>query len=251
MNPWTSTILSLLMVSGLSLLGALFLSMPRHRLDKILIYMVSFAAGGLFGDAFFELVPEAYGRFGRGPLPALLILAGLMIFFVLEKFLRWRHCHMPASRQHPHPLAFMNLVGDAVHNFIDGLLIGASYLISPVLGLTTTLAVVLHEIPHEMGNFGVLVHGGFAPKKALFWNFSTALLALAGGVTALLVGGQYAGFADALVPLTAGGFLYVAGSDLIPELHQDCFRPQSSLGQFLCMLAGMGLLALLSVLAPG
>ncbi len=251
MQAWFYTIVSLVIVSALSLTGIFFVSMSEERLKKMLLFMVSFAVGALLGDAFFELIPESFEKFGSNPgvLPASLTLAGVMGFFVLEKFVRWRHCHVPYSAAHPHPMVFTNLIGDAAHNFIDGLLVGASFQVGRGIGLATALAVVLHEIPHEIGDFGVLVQGGLKPRRALFLNFLTALVSIAGGVTALLVGGRHPEFAYYLLPITAGGFLYVAGSDLIPELHHDDCAGHSLL-QFACIVAGMALMALLVALEP-
>jgi zinc and cadmium transporter len=237
---------SVVLVSGLSLTGLFFISMDEARLGKILLFMVSFAVGGLFGDAFLHLLPEAFAKMGTGPRAPLLALAGIFMFF-LEKFLSWRHCHVPTSERHPHPMVFMNLIGDAVHNFIDGAVIGASYLIGAHVGLATTLAVVLHEIPHEIGDYGVLVHGGFSPKKALVFNFLTALTALAGGAASLVVGVHFVNYTHAALPLTAGGFIYIAGSDLVPELHEEC-SPGKSLLQLVFIFLGIGIMSLLLLL---
>lgn len=251
MNAWLYTLGALVIVSGLSLTGIFFISMSEKRLNKILLYMVSFAVGGLFGDAFFELIPESFEKLGhdRSALPASLILCGVMGFFVLEKFIRWRHCHAPQSEHHAHPMVFTNIIGDAAHNFIDGLLVGSSFLVSPTIGIATALAVILHEIPHEIGDFGVLVQGGLTPRKALLINFCSALVSIGGGICALLIGSRFTDFAFYILPITAGGFIYVAGSDLVPELHHDD-RPMHSLMQFLCILAGVALMAALVLLEP-
>jgi zinc and cadmium transporter len=250
MDKWVHTIVSLVIVSALSLLGIFFVAMSEKVLRKILLLMVSFAVGGLFGDAFFELVPESFERLGGGLKTSALILAGVLAFFVLEKFIRWRHCHEPDCEGHAKPVVFVNIIGDAAHNFTDGLIVGASYQVDFHVGLTTTLAVILHEIPHEIGDFGVLVQGGLSAKKALLVNFLTSALAIAGGVIALLIGSHQANFSACLLPLTAGGFLYVAGSDLIPELHHD-EKMSHSLVQLLCIMGGMAMMALLVVLEKG
>jgi zinc and cadmium transporter len=246
-SAWFYTMTSVTLVSGLSLTGLFFISMDETRLMKILLFMVSFAVGGLFGDAFLHLLPEAFAKMGTGPRAPLLALGGIFMFFILEKFLSWRHCHVPTSERHPHPMVFMNLIGDAVHNFIDGAVIGASYLISVHVGLATTLAVVLHEIPHEIGDYGVLVHGGFSPKKALVFNFLTALTALAGGAASLVIGAHFVSYTYAAMPLTAGGFIYIAGSDLVPALHEEC-SPAKSLLQLVFIFLGIGIMSLLLLL---
>jgi zinc and cadmium transporter len=246
---WTYTLLSVVIVSLISLIGVFTLAMDRIFLQKILLYMVSFAVGALLGDAFIHLLPETFEKSEHPLVGSLLTVSGMMIFFVLEKFIRWRHCHSPTTEDHPHPLAWLNLFADAVHNFIDGVVIGASYIVSLPLGLTTTLAVVLHEIPQEMGDFGILVYGGFTTRKALFYNFITALTSVLGGVLSLLVGPHLQGYAEAMLPITAGGFIYIASTDLVPELHHGCETTASqSILQFLLILFGIGLMALLLVM---
>lgn len=244
---WVYTLTSALIVSLISLVGVLTLSVKKEVTKRTSILLVGFAVGALFGDAFIHLLPEAFAKLGFDLSTSLLILLGLLIFFVLEKWLHWRHCHLLPSKEHLHPLVIMNLVGDAVHNFIDGVLIGAAYLVSVPLGITTTLAIVFHEIPQEVGDFGVLIHSGLSVKKALFLNFVSAAIAVLGAITSLLVGPHIQNYAISLLPITAGGFIYIAGSDLIPELKPEC-RAASSLGQFLAIILGIAAMALLTIL---
>jgi len=215
------SLVSVIIVSLISLVGVLAFSLKEEHLKKILLYLVSFSAGGLFGHAFIHMIPEAVGENGFGLQVSLYILIGIITSFSVEKFLQWRHCHIPTSEEHPHSFAYMNLFGDAVHNFIDGLIIGGSYLASISLGVATTLAVVFHEIPQEIGDFGVLIYGGFNKSRAIFFNFSTALMAIFGAIVALSVGFLIQDFIPFLIPFAAGNFIYIAGSDLIPELHKE------------------------------
>ena len=171
-------------------------------------------------------------------------MLGICTSFVIEKFVHWRHCHIPSSKKHPHTFAYMNLFGDAVHNFIDGLIIAASYMVSVPIGIATTIAVVFHEIPQEIGDFGVLLHGGFSKNKALMLNFLTAATAIAGALIALAVSAQIEGSIVFLASFAAGGFIYIAGADLIPELHKR-FTIKSSIGQIIALLLGMGVMYLL------
>lgn len=247
LSVWFYTIASLLIVSSISLIGVFFLSIKEKVLKKVLIFFVSFAVGGLLGDAFIHLIPESFEKLGSSLMTSLLILSGIFIFFALEKFVRWRHCHIPISNNHTHPLATMNLIGDAAHNLIDGMLIGASYIVSIPLGISTTIAIVLHEIPQEIGEFGVLLHSGMATKKALLLNLLSALFALLGGIIALLISSYIANFALYLLPITAGGFIYIAGSDLMPELQHET-KISASFYQFLSILLGIGTLAMLTIL---
>jgi len=218
---WLYTLASVVIVSLISLVGVLTFSLKEEDLQKILLYLVSFSAGGLFGHAFIHMIPEATEKSGFEIYISLYILIGIITSFIVEKFLQWRHCHIPTSEEHPHSFAYMNLFGDAVHNFIDGLIIGGSYLANMPLGVATTIAVVFHEIPQEIGDFGVLIYGGFDKSKAIFFNFSTALTAILGAIVALSLGFLVQDFIPFLIPFAAGNFIYIAGSDLIPELRKE------------------------------
>jgi len=244
MNVWAYSLISVVLVSAISLVGILSLLWHNDRPKKIALLLVSFAVGGLFGDAFIHLLPESFEQLGTSLSTPLYVMLGLLLFFVLEKFLRWRHCHISASEEHLHPVVTMNLVGDAVHNLVDGMIIGATYIVSIPIGITTTLAIVLHEIPQEMGDFGILIHGGLSIKKALFFNYFSALIAILGAILSLVIGPHIEDYAVSLLPITAGGFIYIAGADLIPELQHEV-KVTTSLWQFALILLGVGIMALL------
>jgi zinc and cadmium transporter len=245
MHVWFYTISSVFVVSMISLIGVFTLSIGMDRLRKVLLFLVSFAAGGLLGDAFIHLLPEAIKDTDYNmTLMSLLILAGMLSFFVLEKVLWWRHCHVPTSEDHPHPLASTNLIGDAFHNFIDGTIIAGSFLVSIPLGVTTTIAVILHEIPQEIGDFGILLHTGMQRTKALFFNFLSACVAIVGAVVILFIGRSLGSIHAIIVPLTIGGFIYIASADLIPELKKEPHAGKSVL-QLTSLLFGVGIMALL------
>lgn len=241
---WFYALSSVIVVSLVSLVGVFALSISREKLKKILIYLVSFAAGTLLGDAFIHLIPEAYESFENITLIPIYILSGILIFFILEKFVHWRHCHEIACDDHPHPITYTILAGDTVHNFIDGLIIAASYLVSVPIGIATTAAVVFHEIPQEIGDFGSLVYGGYSRAKALLFNFLTAITAVLGAIIVLALGISDSALTEFLIPFAAGGFIYIASSDLIPELHKNT-DPKKSIGQLLTFLFGIGLMLLL------
>ncbi len=241
---WIYSFASVAAISIVSLIGILTLPFNEKKVREFLIYMVSFSAGALFGDAFIHLLPEAVKEAGFSTKIGIFLLAGIVFSFCIEKFIRWRHCHIPTGDEHPHPVAFMNLVGDAVHNFIDGAIIASSYLVSIPVGFATTLAVILHEIPQEIGDYGVLVHGGFSKKKALLMNFLTALTAIAGAIVALLLSSVVINATSFLIPFAAGIFIYIAGSDLIPELHKEVKARESAI-QMLWFLLGVGVMLLL------
>ena len=235
------SLISVLLVSLLSLIGVFALWMQQHTLKKVLIYFVGFSAGALMGDVFFHLLPEA-AEDGFGLQIGAYVLVGVVFSFIVEKLIHWHHCHnieCDVSKKHVKALAYMNLLGDGLHNFIDGIIIAGSYMVSFPLGVATTLAVIFHEIPQELGDFGVLVYSGLKKAKALFFNFLSALSAVVGAVLAFLIGGGFTGF---LIPFAAGTFLYIAGSDLIPALHEETEKSNAAL-QILVFLLGIGVMA--------
>lgn len=238
---WIYTLASIFIVSAISLIGIVFISIKEEFLKRILLFLVSFSAGTLLGGAFIHLLPEAIEKFGFSIYISLYVLLGILVFFVLEKLICWRHCHIPTSEEHPHPFAFMNLIGDGVHNFIDGMIIAGSYLASIPLGIMTTIVVLVHEIPQEIGDFGVLLHGGFSKTKALILNFASALVALFGAVVILSLSLKIEAITVFLLPFTAGGFIYIAGSDLIPELKKD-INFVNSIFQLLALVLGVGII---------
>ncbi len=238
------TLISVFAVSLVSFVGVFTLGVHSKRLQSFLLYLVSFSAGVLLGDVFLHLLPEMVEGAGFTLAGGLFVLSGVVVFFVVEKFIHWRHCHH-VGEGHEHPFAFINLWGDGVHNFIDGVVIGASYLVSIPVGFATTLAVIFHEIPQEIGDYGVLLHGGFSRRKALFFNFLLALTAVVGGGIALLLG-RVEGMLNFLVPFAAGSFIYIAGADLIPELHKEV-RVSRSFFQLLFFVLGIVFMALLRV----
>ena len=248
MLTWVLGLASVTAISAISLTGVLVLWLKEKQLERILLYLVSFSVGGLFGDAFIHLIPEAIEASGFGVSVSLLILTGILFSFVVEKFLQWRHCHIPTSTEHPHSFAYMNLFGDAVHNLIDGLIVGGSYLVSIPIGVSTTLAVVFHEIPQELGDFGVLIHGGFTKKKALWFNLLTALTAVLGAIIAFVLGATTEGFIPLLIPFAAGNFIYIAGSDLIPELRKDEPDFKKSALQVMSITLGVAMMLLILLL---
>jgi len=239
-------IVSVLIVSSISLVGVVTLWIKTATLKKILIYMVSFAAGALLGDAFLHLLPESIEAWFT-ITTALRILWGIVFWLITEKVLHWNHCHMPITKHHVHTFAIMNLVGDFVHNIIDGLIIGASYLVNIPTWIATTIAVILHEIPQEIGDFWVLIHWGFSKRKAIFMNLMTALSAIIGLIIALVLAWRISNIEWFLLPFAAGSFIYIAGSDLIPELHKEN-KTWQAIMQILTFIAGIAVMSLLLLL---
>lgn len=245
---WIYSLLSVFIVSVVSLIGIFSVFIKLKKLNRFLLFFVSFSAGTLLGGAFLHLIPESLTEFGISNKLFIFILIGVIFFFILEKFIHWRHCHIPTSKNHPHPFAYMNLVGDAFHNFLDGLLIGSAYLVNLPLGIATTIAVIIHEIPQEIGDFGVLIHGGFSKRKALFFNYLSALFAFMGSVVALIVGQISESFLFFIIPFTAGGFIYIATADLIPELKKENKEIIKTLLQLLGLVLGIFIMLLLKLI---
>ena len=240
-QTWLYALGSVMVVSFISLVGVATLSLSRNLLNRILLFLVSFAVGSLLGGAFIHIIPEAFASDLNPLAVSASVLAGIILFFILEKFFRWRHCHLETTDDHVHPVVPMNIFGDAMHNFIDGILIGVSYAVSIPLGMATTVAVLLHEIPQEIGDFGILIHGGLTVKKALLFNFASALTSVIGVVLVLIIGTSMEGIVLYFLPMTAGGFIYIAGSDLIPELHHNTDVKVSIL-QLMALLGGIAVM---------
>ena len=211
---------SVVLVSLFSLVGILLLLLREKILNYVVILLVSFSSGSLFGNAFIHLLPETVARNGFTVWVSIFTLSGIAGCFVVEKFVHWRHVHSTAHSE-VEAFAYMNLLGDAVHNLLDGVVIVSAYALDIRVGVATTIAILFHEIPQEMGDFGVLVHGGLSRKKALFFNFVTALTALLGALLTMVLINFAQQITVFLIPFSAGTFIYIAGSDLIPQLHKE------------------------------
>ena len=242
--PWTQALVSVLAVSALSLLGA-FVLLGRGQVKQVLPILVAVAAGALLGDTFLHLLPHAVEAEGGFTAPvAWGVLIGVFGFFIIEGVIHWHHHGEDVHEHGPdgvHSFGWMNLIGDMVHNFIDGMLIAGAWLVSPEAGLATTVAVCLHEIPQEFGDFAVLLHAGFSTKRALLMNALSAVAAVVGAVIVLAASGTL-GIETWLVPIAAGGFLYVACADLVPEIRKRARGAQLAATIFALAL-GLGLMA--------
>ena len=237
-QQWTAALISVLLVSLVSLIGVVLLPLSKARVQGLLSFLISLAVGALFGDAFIHLLPTAYAD-GRGPMRAsIYVFTGIYVFFVLEKLISWKQGQDESAIK---PVGYINLTADTLHNFVDGLLIGASYLVNPHIGIATTIAVFLHEVPKELGGVGVLIYSGFSKNQAIFLNFLSGLAAVLGTLISLIIGGRHGAFVSAMLPLTAGGFIYIAGSDLLPELRKETGMAKS-LQQLVAVLLGIGLM---------
>ena len=238
---WINTLVSTFIVSVISFSGVLFLAFKIKLLQKIVFILVSFAVGVLFGNAFFILIPESQEMISDSLRTGLLVVGGIVLMFIVEKLIHWKHNHDIESIKHEAPLGYVSLFTDGMHNFIDGILIASSWMVSPEIGLATTLAVIAHEIPQEISDFGILIHAGFSRKKALFFNFLAACTAIIGAVLTLLTGTYISDISIFILPVAAGGFVYLAGSDLLPELQREK-SIQKSLLQLIAIFAGLALI---------
>lgn len=232
--------ISVLSVSLMALIGLVFLSLKESLLKKLLPFFVSFAVGALFANVFLHLLPEIVESAADPHDGLLLVLVGIVGSFLLERVIHWHHCHHLGCSHAP-TVGTMMLIGDGLHNLMDGILIATAYLVDVDAGIATTIAVLLHEIPQEIGDFAVMLHSGWSRGKALFANFVSALMAVVGAGLVMLMHETIGGVEGVLLPLIAGNFIYIAGSDLVPALHKEK-RFVKSLMQATAMVLGIVLM---------
>ncbi len=259
-------IIASIVVSSISLIGVVVLVLKRTRLVWFNLVLIALAAGTMMGGAFFHLIPESL-KILPARLVGLLVVVGFLVFFILEKLLHWHHCqpdesshvddthtsssasdHISShtsgqSARKLKSLGYLNLTADLLHNFIDGVVIASAFMVSPQVGWATTLAVAMHEIPQELGDFGVLLHAGFSSTKAMLLNFLTAWSALLGALLGFIFL-KDSTLSAYILPLTAGGFIYIAASDLIPEIKHQV-KLELALGLTAMFVAGLGIMWLL------
>ena len=251
-------LIATLSISLISFIGVFVLMLSKTVLQKVLLILVALAGGGLMGGAFLHLIPESIAEIGSDEKSLLTIFAlvifGFCLFLIIEQFLHWHHHHHVHESDCDHceekkkkPMSYLILFGDGVHNLIDGLIIAASFMISPMTGVITTIAVALHEIPQEIGDFGVLVYSGFKRWKALLANFLSGLTAVLGGLIGYIFAAQVEGSIVYLLPVAAGGFLYIAASDLVPEIKHGKNAKRLALNFFVFLL-GISLMLLMKFL---
>ena len=238
---------SVTLVSLISLVGVFALSLKEEILRKYIFIFISLAVGALLGDAFIHLIPEALENSLNTTLTSSLIIAGVLIFFILEKFLHWHHHGEDQNETSIHPVGKLVLFSDGVHNFIDGIIIGTGFILSVPIGIATTIAVILHEIPQEIGDFAVLLHAGYSKTRALWLNFLSALLAILGLVFIFALNQTEETITLFFLPMAAGGFIYIAVADLIPELHKTK-EVKHSVMQLLAFIAGVFAMIALTLL---
>ncbi len=267
--------ISIFVISCLSLIGVFMISIREQTLDRILFVLVAFATGTIFATAVLDLIPESIHHIEETGLGLdisnvfLVVLLGYVMFFIIERFIYWFHGHAHGkdeqlvcysniteggniSIKKDHNIktfALLNLLGDGLHNFLDGIVIMVGFLSGLENGIVITLAVLFHELPQEMGDFGILLYGGFSRKKAIFYNFASAMLALLGGLTALLLSESVEAFNAFILAFSGGGFLYIASTELMPELlkHKDM---KKSIIQAVIFVLGLITILLFILLLP-
>jgi zinc and cadmium transporter len=243
LQSWLPAVLSTLVVSLISFSGIVFFKLSNEKLEKLVFIWVSLAVGVILGNTFMHLIPESFEYFSHSHVPSILICGGIVIFFIAEKLLHWHHHHV--DEHTIKPLGKISLLSDGIHNFTDGVLIAAAWMTDSWLGLSTTLAVCVHEVPQEIADFGILLHAGYMRKRALLWNFVSALSALVGTIFMLWAGSFILNLSQYILPIAAGGFIYLAGSDLIPELNKQVSK-HATLIQVTMVIAGIALMYLLA-----
>ncbi|MEK7113552.1 MAG: ZIP family metal transporter [Patescibacteria group bacterium] len=239
--------LSVIVVSLVSLIGVFSISLKEEVIRKYIGLFIGLAVGALLGDAFIHLIPEALESSIHPTIVSLLIISGILIFLIMEKLLHWHHHGEDKEESDIHKVGELLIFADSFHNLIDGIIIGASFLVSVPIGIATTMAVVLHEIPQEIGDFAVLIHSGYTKKRALWLNFISGLTAIIGVLIALIFGSIADIFVMWILPIAAGGFIYIAVADLIPEL-QKTKKLKYSLLQIVSVMVGiMAMVALVFI----
>jgi len=244
MNQFLQIILACFSISLCVFVAVFFLYFKKETLSRITLFLVSLSAGALIGGAFLHLLPESSKKI-ESDILFLTTLSAFVFFFFMEKLFHWRHCHKDNCEIHT--FGYINLLGDSLHNFIDGLVIASAFLLDSNLGIITTLAVALHEIPQEIGDFGVLIHAGFSKRKALIWNYIVASTIILGGIIGYLISFYLEIIIPYLLPFAAGGFIYIAASDLMPEIRKEKVLIRS-IGNFLVFILGIILMFLIKIL---
>ncbi|MBT3405965.1 ZIP family metal transporter [Candidatus Woesearchaeota archaeon] len=245
-------LISVLVVSLVSIVFAIPFLLKKKISSKVLLFLLSFSVGVLLSTVFMNFLPEVMEH-SHGIGASLFILSGFLVMFILEKFIHSHHqkkCEKNGcGHSHAYHLAPINLIGDAVHNFIDGLVIAGAYAVNVTLGVAATISIIFHEIPQEIADFGVLIYSGMSRKKALLFNVMSAVTAIIGTVIGILLIDKLHGFIDFIIPFAAGNFIYIAASNLVPQLHRHCKLKDTILHIFAIVL-GVALVALITVYGP-
>jgi zinc and cadmium transporter len=247
-----AAIVSTIIVSLISVLVAIPFFFRKNISKGLLLFLLSGSVGVLMATVFLDLIPETYAN-GFSLIGAIIILAGFLTMFILEKIIHWHHSQRLEDKDHGHTHAYslapINLIGDGLHNFIDGLVIAGAYIVDFHVGITATIAIIFHEIPQEIADFGVLVYSGLSKMKALFFNLLSGLTEVAGTILGLILAGQSESFSSWIIPFAAGNFIYIAASNILPELHRES-KAKESLLHIFAIILGIVVVVLLEVYGP-
>jgi len=246
-------IISVLIVSIIAIIFAIPFFFKKKVSRKTLLFLLSMSVGVLLASVFMNFLPEIVEHHYSINV-AIYILLGFLVMFVLEKFVHHHHSKKcedgECGHGHAYNLAPINLVGDGVHNFLDGLVIAGAYAVDVTVGITATISIIFHEIPQEIADFGVLLYAGWSKKKALIFNALSALTAIIGTVIGLLLIGKLHGFTDFILPFAAGNFIYIAATNLTPQLHRHC-KLKDSIVHISAIILGIVIIALVTIYGPG
>ena len=250
-------LISVFIVSLISIIFAIPLLIKKKISNKTLLFLLSVSVGVLLSTVFMVLLPEVFAHDHTSPDHALesslYILLGFLVMFIMEKMVHFHHnkkCERDScGHGHAYNLALVNLIGDGIHNFIDGLVIAGSYAVNIALGITTTISIIFHEIPQEIADFGILLYSGLSKKKALIFNFLSGVTAILGAIVGIFLIGRLHSFTEFMIPFAAGNFVYIAASNLVPQLHRQC-KFKDTLLHVLAMLIGIGIIVLVTLYGP-
>ncbi|MFC1669278.1 ZIP family metal transporter [Spirochaetota bacterium] len=251
-NAGTYAIISVITISLVSVLAAVPLLIRKTVPQKTLVVLLSLSVGTLLGSVFIHFIPEAMKN-GYNLKTAIFFLIGFVSFLILEKFIHWRHNDCQDDERghsHAYHLAPINLIGDGVHNFLDGLVIAGAFIVDINLGIAASISIMIHEIPQEIADFGILLYSGLSKLRALLFNFLSAATAILGAVIGIVLSGQIEGFTQFIIPFAAGNFIYIAAANLTPELHRHC-KFWDSIIHVIAIFAGIGIMIAVAIFSPG
>lgn len=245
-------LIAVFIVSLLSVIFAVPFLIKKKIPNKVLVFLLSISVGVLLATVFMDFLPEIIEH-GYTLMSAIILLVGFLVMFIIEKFVHFHHSkgceNGDCGHSHAYHLAPVNLLGDAVHNFIDGLVIAGAFAVNMSIGITATISIIFHEIPQEIADFGVLLYSGMSKKKALVYNFLSATTAIVGAIIGIVLVDKLHGFEEFILPFAAGNFLYIAASNLVPQLHRHCKIRDTFLHIFAIVL-GVALIALVIIYGP-
>jgi len=249
----TYTLISVAIISLISIIFAIPFFFKKQISKKVLLFLLSMSVGVLLSTVFMNFLPEAVEHEYNLQV-AFYIMAGFLLMFLLEKFIHFHHnkkCEDGhCGHGHAYNVAPINLIGDGIHNFIDGIVIAGAYAVNVTLGVAATISIIFHEIPQEIADFGVLLYSGMSRKKALIFNFLSALTAIVGALVGIFLVGRMHGFSEFIIPFAAGNFIYIAASNLVPQLHREC-KLVDTLLHFAAIILGICIITLVTIYSPG